>query len=107
MTVLINDILWNVVFTNNFDDLTRMDGTVTLGITDLDKQTIYLFSMLKGRMLRKVLIHELTHAFMFSYDFYLTIDEEEFVCSFLDTYGDEIINDTDYLINYCVNNMYC
>lgn len=106
MTVLINGIVWNVIFTNNFDDLTRMDGTVTLGITDLDKQTIYLFSMLKGRMLRKVLIHELTHAFMFSYNFYLTIEEEEFVCSFLDTYGDEIINDTDYLINYCINNMY-
>lgn len=105
MNVLINGISWKIVFTNNFDELTKMDGTVTLGITDLDKRTIFLFSLLKGRMLRKVLIHELTHAFMFSYDFYLSIEEEEFICSFLSSYGDEIINDADCLINQCINIM--
>lgn len=105
MNVNINGLDWKIVFTNNFDELTRMDGTVTLGITDLGKQTIFLFNLLKGRMLRKVLIHELTHAFMFSYNFYLSVEEEEFICSFLDTYGDEIISNADGLINQCINIM--
>lgn len=49
-------------------------------------------------MLRKVLIHELSHAFVFSYGYSLTLEEEEFLCSFIDSYADDIITEADSLI---------
>lgn len=106
MYVRINNIDWEIVLTNNCDNLRRNNGTLTLGITDANEQTIYLFSVLKGNLLRKVLIHELTHAFIFSYNYYLSEEEEEFICSFIDTYGTDIINNADNLLNECIGRMY-
>lgn len=99
MFVCINNICWEIVFTNDCDNLRRNDGSLTIGITDGLDCKIYIFNKLKGPLLKKVLIHELTHAYMFSYNYYLTLDEEEFVCSFIDTYGEEILNNTDYILN--------
>ena len=84
--------------TRNKDDLKRSDGTITLGVTDLNELTIYLFSGLKDELFRKVLIHEICHAFIFSYGFYLTLEEEEFVCSFVDTYASDILSNADWVI---------
>lgn len=105
MYVKINDVVWEIVFTDNLDNLRRMDGTVTIGVADFRELKIFLFFKLKGKLLRKVLIHELTHAYMFSYNFYLSEEEEEFICSFIDTYGTDIISNADELLNECVNIM--
>lgn len=49
-------------------------------------------------MLRKVVIHELSHAFVFSHEYELSLDEEEFLCSFIDTYAIDILSMTDNII---------
>lgn len=98
MKVSINDREWEVVFTSDAKDLMRSDGTVTFGVTDRNVMCIYLYSGLKGTLLRKVLIHELTHAFIFSYGYYLTIDEEEFICSFVDCYAYDLVSLTNNLL---------
>ena len=98
MGTVINGIEWNIVLTTNSKELERSDGSVTLGVTDLNLRTIFLWRGLKGKLFRKVLIHELSHAFIFSYDYYLTLEEEEFLCSFVDTYAEDILNEANRLI---------
>lgn len=94
----INGIEWNVILTNDAENLRRPDGSITLGVTDINCKSIFLWSGLNERMLRKVLIHELSHAFVFSYDYSLELDEEEFLCSFIDTYAIDILHKVDSLI---------
>ena len=95
----INGLNWKIVFTENDNDLI-VNSSVRLGVTDRNKLTIYLYDGLKGKLLRKVLIHELTHAWLFSYDYDLDVETEEMLCEFLDTYAENIIDEADeYLEN--------
>ena len=99
MDVVINGIIWHVYLTNNQNNLMTSYGQITFGVTDVNNKTIYIYSKLNDYMLNKVLIHELTHAWIFSYNYYLTIDEEEFLCSFIDTYANDILNEADDIIS--------
>ena len=75
--------------------LIREDGVRTLGMCDRDTKTIYLAENLEGSMLKKVICHELVHAAMFSYNIYLSLEQEEIIADIIATYGEEIINITN------------
>lgn len=75
--------------------LRRTDGTYALGVCDNKIKTIYLANWLEGSMLKKVLTHEIVHAAMFSYDVYLSLEQEEVIADIIATYGEEIINVTN------------
>ena len=62
---------------------------------DRDTKTIYLAENLEGSMLKKVICHELVHAAMFSYNIYLSLEQEEIVADIIATYDEEIINITN------------
>lgn len=98
MKISINGYDWEIVYTHNREDLSRSDGTITLGVTDRNVMCIFLHDKLKGKLLRKVLTHELVHAWIFSYGIYLDLEQEEFICCFIDTYGEDIINKADELL---------
>jgi hypothetical protein len=99
---IINSITWNIKFVEPYSDyLRRSDGSLTVGVTDFPKRTVYLSELLKGAFLRKVMAHELTHCFCFSYDIVLDIDEEERMADFIATYGEELI----YLLDDIVSNI--
>jgi hypothetical protein len=66
-------------------------GTLALGCCDKLTQTIYISNALSKTMIKKVLCHELVHAFMCSYNIILNYQEEELVADLIATYGDEII----------------
>lgn len=53
---------------------------------------------LRGFMQRKVLIHEVCHAICMSYDVYLPIEQEEILCDFVATYGDEVFDIVDMVL---------
>lgn len=96
-----NGYVWQVkIVQANSNDLCRSDGTITVGVTDSSQLTIYLSNRLRGAFLRKVMLHEFTHALMFSYDYRLTLQEEEFVCDFLASNTDEVIFKVDEILNY-------
>ena len=96
----INGIDWRVYFVEKDNEkLQRSDGSYTLGSCDNNTNIIYLREDLYGRSLKKVLCHELTHAAMFSYQINLTLDQEELIADFIATYGEEIINITNFLFN--------
>lgn len=77
--------------------LVRSDGSLSVGACDDASKTIYLNGNLRGDFLKKVLCHELTHAAMFSYNIYLTLEQEELLAELICTYGEEIITVTNTL----------
>lgn len=96
--VTINGLKWKIKFTDKEHDLI-VNGVVRLGVADRNRLTIYLFDGLYGKMLRKVLIHELTHAWLFSYDYVLDVDTEEMLCAFVDTYAEDILHYADVYLS--------
>lgn len=92
----INGEEWKVKFTNPQNPaLLRKDGSYTVGMCDNNSKTIYLADYLEGDMLKKVLCHEVVHAAMFSYNVFLTLDQEELLADLIATYGEEIIEITN------------
>ena len=99
MIFSINGTNWRVQYENsNSSELRRSDNVSVLGVTDRNTQTIYLSDKLQGFMERKVLIHEVCHAICMSYDVYLPIEQEEILCDFVATYGDEVFDIVDMIL---------
>ena len=95
----INGTNWRVQYENPLSgELRRSDNVSALGVTDRNTHTIYLSSVLHGHMQRKVLIHEVCHALCMSYDVYLPIEQEEILCDFVATYGDEVFSIVDMVL---------
>ena len=89
----INGITWYVKFVPSHDEtLMRSDGTIAIGMCDNNMHTIYINETLSGRLLKKVLCHEMVHAAMYSYDVPITDYVEEIVADLIATYGNEIMS---------------
>lgn len=96
MRFKINGIEWQTVEVPSSDgSLRRSDGSLSVGVTDNGTYCIYLSKSLRGAFKRKVMIHEVCHAFMFSYGILIPIEQEEFICDFVATYGDDIFDIVD------------
>ena len=92
----INGIYWRIKWVAPYDkNLLKDDDTYAIGVCDNTTKTISLLETLKGSMLKKVLTHEIVHAAMFSYNVYLSPDQEEIIADIIATYGEEIINITN------------
>lgn len=96
----INGVQWRIKFVPSGSKLlTRSDGSITIGVTDDVTRTVYLDETLRGKKLKKVICHELTHAAMFSYGIDLNIDQEEVIADLIATYGQEIIDKTNSIFD--------
>ena len=94
--ITINGISWRIKFVYPQDTVLMYEnGSYTLGMCDRNNKTIYLAENLEGSMLKKVICHELVHAAMFSYNVYLSLEQEEVIADIITTYGEEIINITN------------
>lgn len=92
----INGEKWCVKFTSPKDSVFLMEnGKYTIGACDDLDKTIYLANNLKGKMLKKVLCHEIVHSAMFSYNVELNYEQEELLANIIATYGEEILNITN------------
>lgn len=88
----INGIQWDIVWENpNSDNLRRSDGSITCAVTDWNDKCVYMSNMLRGGFMRKVLAHELVHAFCMSYEVYMDIEQEEFMADWISRYGEELV----------------
>ena len=92
MKFVVNNQEWQLKFVNpNNRTLMRSDGSITIGMTDNIKKTVFINNKLKGQLQDKVLCHELTHVFAFEYDYDIPIEVEEIVADFMSLYGRDII----------------
>lgn len=89
--MIINGIKWDIIEVGMSSYLTRSDGSLTIGMTDGNSHTIYLYNKLNPYMKDKVLAHELVHAFMFSYDIHIDIEFEEYIADWVSRYGRDLI----------------
>lgn len=98
MTYEMNGILWTVKMVNsNSPLLMRSNRTMTVGMCDRSTHEICISDRLQGAFLRKVLIHEVCHSAMLSYDINMSVEQEELFCDLVATYGDEIFAIVDNL----------
>lgn len=93
-----NDILWHIEVVEKGNAL-LMDrtGEAKLATTDPSARRIYLSSELRGDLKARVLIHELGHCALFSYNLLYDIhkvvrkeywlEAEEWLCNYLIDYG--------------------
>lgn len=93
-----NGILWHVEASKSTSPmLVDRTGASRLGTTDLSTHTIYLSDALDDDMTAKVLIHELGHCALLSYNLLYDIhkmvrkeywlEAEEWLCNYLIDYG--------------------
>ena len=103
----LNGIQWQIVWVDNKNSLlSRTDGSMSVGVTDMNTHCIYLAKSLHGAFLRKVIIHELCHCVCMSYNIYMPIEQEEMLCDFVATYGDQVFEIVDILTGYMGDRMY-
>lgn len=97
--MVINDVWWDICFVSpHSKKLIRSDGSYSVGVTDSTEQTIYISDMLQGAFLRKVICHEIVHAFIFSNGIYIPLEEEERIADFVASYGGEILDITETVL---------
>ena len=100
----INNIKWAIQFVSPFFyTLQKPNEEYTLGCCDNSSHIIYIANNLSLFKTKKVLCHEITHAAMFSYNVFLTIDQEELLADLIATYGEEIIEITNKIFNKIKN----
>ncbi len=94
MRIKINGIKWEVLWVKDNDKKLFCDDTQCLGVTYFGKRRIYLDRGLPDKTFKKTVVHELTHAFLYSYDFDLNDenkDVEETVCEFTENHLKKIL----------------
>lgn len=98
-----NGIDWRVVYVRSNDPmLIDRTGKLTVATTDPNNYTVYLSNKLQGPFLIKVILHELGHCAMVSYNLLnfihssvypeKWIEAEEWVCNFIADYGFKIFS---------------
>ena len=96
----VNGETWNIDFVDHLNrNLMRSDNVYTLGVTDNSLKTIFLSNKLHGKMLDKVLCHELVHVYSFENDCEIDIQTEEIIADFMSLYGRDIIYLADDIMN--------
>ena len=92
----INGEYWRVSLVPPYhDSLLTRDGKYTLGVCDDTVKSIYIANNLDKYKTELVLCHEITHAAMFSYNVYLSIEQEELLANLIATYGEELVDITN------------
>ena len=106
MYINVNGIRWGIVMVHSRSELLRRsDGIITLGVTDCNTFEVYLCNELENGLLYNVLCHEICHVFVFSYGYYMTIEEEERLAQFIADFGRQIVDGTDSIIKNLIKRM--
>lgn len=92
MKVKINKFYFAIREMKDESELQADKDIVLLGLTNYLKQEIILRSGMSKALLYETLIHELTHAFIFSYG-YSNVEafNHEQICEFVGVYADNIV----------------
>lgn len=85
MKIEVNNLTWEIEFVERDSEFLKLDDPdlVNAGVTDRHDLKIYIDQSLSNDMIQRTIIHELTHAFIFSYGYSDMMDEEE-ICQFVE-----------------------
>lgn len=96
MTYVINNLEWTISYVLGFNDT---DGTETFGECHYKDLEIQLLQGMSYEIKRRTLIHEVTHAFIFSYGLDSCEMDEEFICRFMEAHAQKILETVDGIMN--------
>ena len=93
MRLTINGLKWNILLAESGSDLLIKDDTPCFGVTYHDQLTVYMDKNLPRELFHQILIHELTHVYLFSYGIHISDgdEREESVCDFTGSFLDSIL----------------
>lgn len=99
-TITINNIEYKVQFVDS--DHLVLEAHKALGLTFVDKKIILIDQSIQPDYLKQIIIHELTHAFLFEYMAISNDDEVniETLCYFNQRYLEQILYYTNYLLKF-------
>lgn len=86
MRIKINELKWKVKIADSESELLVLDGEKCLGITYFNEMMIVVDADLDDELFAQTVVHELAHAFLYSYGIHLCTDDEEAVCDFMGAY---------------------
>lgn len=94
----INDLTWELKIVDRDSEFLKLDDPdlVNAGITDYHDLKIYIDQSLSDDMIQRTIIHELTHAFIFSYGYSDMMNEEE-ICKFIESHLISLYNLLEYM----------
>ena len=110
------DLLWRVCRCLPDDPiLVDRTGRLTLATTDPETLTVYLSGELTGEELNRVLVHEMGHCALYSFDLLEAIhrmthpaywvEAEEWVCNFIADYGMQIFSAARHVLGEAALNI--
>ena len=106
MEIKINANTWKVEALDGKDKKLNPDSEVfNLGLTEYCTNTISIRKGMTASVTRSTVIHELVHAFIFSYGYH--VKGEEPMCDFFGSQGDSIMELADKImkgVNFDVDN---
>ena len=103
MEVVINGLTWSIYYIaeEHFPD--KKANLTYFGITYNMSLRIYINKEMHKDLLRRTIIHELTHAYGFSYGYNLNKCNEEDICRFVDSHLDAIHAHTQVVMDAILN----
>lgn len=97
MKIKIHNDVWKVkLVDSNAKKMNPDPNSYNFGLTEYKELLISIMDGRSESVTRATLIHELVHAFLFSYGH--TVEGEEAMCDFFGVHGDEIIDLTDRIM---------
>lgn len=94
MIIKINNLNWTVFFVPRKHEKLELEDTQCMGVTYFSDLQIYIDESLSDELIRQTVIHELIHAFLFSYGVHIECsydkDVEEAFCDFCGAYFDKV-----------------
>lgn len=89
--IIINGIRWDLLLVDPSNTKLQIpNGKRAFGCCDNFTHILYISKNLNKKALKKVLRHEITHAFIYSHNILLTPKEEETVVEIVTNYGQQI-----------------
>ena len=99
-----NGYLWRIVYVSSYDPiLVDRTGNLTVATTDPKDLCIYISDEISGSFLFRVLVHELGHCAIYSFNLLNDIhrmvhpkywvEAEEWICNFIADYGMKIFKE--------------
>ena len=102
ITTRVNGIDYEVILVEAGHEKLKIKRIERCGTTWFHTGKIYILNTLPYGVMRQVLMHELTHAYMMAYGFlpHDKFDDEE-LCDFMAAYADPISKDADAVLRHC------
>ncbi len=97
MEIRIHNDVWEVKIVNaDKKKMNSSNNSYNLGLTEYSKCRISIRNGISRSVMRATVIHELIHAFQFSFG--NKVEDEEQMCDFFGVHGDEIISLTNQIM---------